>query len=185
MREITVKHGRLTWRRWYGTKMRLHSAFEQQKGSGHVFFFGFGAIAAYGPKTRKKRVGSISWKHGTEGLHGKNIWSVPTFLWARTHCFLWCKCGASVLIFLWLRPWIKTYYLSDANFQRINRLYCEYGQCKFLKGFVRLLMWRWLTVKKKRKTHSFHQTDQIILIEGGSGIMNHSYKTCMNHESLF
>ena len=33
--------------------MRLHSAFEQQKGSGHVFFFGFGAIAAYGPKTRK------------------------------------------------------------------------------------------------------------------------------------
>ena len=28
--------------------------FEQQKGSGLVFFFGFGAIGAYGPKTRKK-----------------------------------------------------------------------------------------------------------------------------------
>ena len=24
--------------------------------------------------------------------------------------------------------------------QRITRLYCEYGQCKLLKGFVRLLM---------------------------------------------
>ena len=52
--------------------MRLHSAFEQHKGSGLVLG-GFGAIAAYGPKTRKKRVGSISWKDGTEGLHGKNI----------------------------------------------------------------------------------------------------------------
>ena len=57
MRETTVKQGRLTWRRWYETKMRLHGAFELQKGSGLVFFFyGFGVIAAYGPKTRKKRV---------------------------------------------------------------------------------------------------------------------------------
>ena len=39
----------------YRTKMRLHSAFEQQKGSGLVFS-GFGAIAAHGPKSRKKRV---------------------------------------------------------------------------------------------------------------------------------
>jgi len=37
-RETTVKHGRLTWRRWYGTTMSLHSAFEQRKGSGLVFF---------------------------------------------------------------------------------------------------------------------------------------------------
>ena len=37
MRETTVKHGRLTRRRWYGTKMRLHSVFEQQKGSELVF----------------------------------------------------------------------------------------------------------------------------------------------------
>ena len=56
MCETTLRHGRLTWRRWYGTKMRLQSAFEQQKGSGLVFFFGFGAIATYDPKTRKKRV---------------------------------------------------------------------------------------------------------------------------------
>ena len=48
-RETTVKHGRLTWRRWYGTTMRLHSAFEQRKGSGLVFFFRFGAIPAYDP----------------------------------------------------------------------------------------------------------------------------------------
>ena len=36
--------------------MRSHSAFDKEKGSVLVFFFGFGAIAAYGPKTRKKRV---------------------------------------------------------------------------------------------------------------------------------
>ena len=32
------------------------------------------------PKPEKSESGSISCKHGTEGLHGKNIWSVPTFL---------------------------------------------------------------------------------------------------------
>ena len=31
------------------------------------------------PKPEKSESGSISCKHGTEGLHGKNIWSVPTF----------------------------------------------------------------------------------------------------------
>ena len=31
------------------------------------------------PKPEKSESGSISWKHGKEGLHGKNIWSVPTF----------------------------------------------------------------------------------------------------------
>ena len=33
-------------------------------------FLGFGAIAAYDPKTKK---------NGTDSLHGKDIWSVPTF----------------------------------------------------------------------------------------------------------
>ena len=31
------------------------------------------------PKPEKSESGSISCKHGTEGLHGKNIWPVPTF----------------------------------------------------------------------------------------------------------
>ena len=31
------------------------------------------------PKPEKSESGSISCKHGTEGLHGKNNWSVPTF----------------------------------------------------------------------------------------------------------
>ena len=34
--------------------MRLHSAFEQRKGSGLVFFFRFGPIAAYGPPNQEK-----------------------------------------------------------------------------------------------------------------------------------
>ena len=34
----------------------------------------------------KGKSGSISWKHVTEGLHGKNIWSVPTFFMG---AFLW------------------------------------------------------------------------------------------------
>ena len=32
-----------------------------------------------GPKPEKSESGTISCKHGMEGLHGKNIWSVPTF----------------------------------------------------------------------------------------------------------
>ena len=31
------------------------------------------------PKPEKSVSGSISCKHVTEGLHGKNIWSAPTF----------------------------------------------------------------------------------------------------------
>ena len=46
--------------------------FEQQKGSGLVFF-------SKKEKKKKSESESISCKHGTEGLHGKNIWSVPTF----------------------------------------------------------------------------------------------------------
>ena len=54
-RETTVKHGRLTWRRWYGTTMRLHSAFEQRKGSGLVFFFfPFWAHSRLWPQNQKK-----------------------------------------------------------------------------------------------------------------------------------
>ena len=59
-------------------------SFRTAKGVQTSFFFRF----CYGPKTRKKRVGSISWKRGTECLHGKNIWSVPTFLRVRAHFFL-------------------------------------------------------------------------------------------------
>ena len=55
MCKTAVKCGRLTWRRWHGTKMHLHCTFEQQKGS-ELIFCGFEAIAAYGPKTRKNWV---------------------------------------------------------------------------------------------------------------------------------
>ena len=55
--------------------------FRTAKGVQTRCFFGFGAIAAYGPKTKKSES-----KHGTEGLHGKSIWSVPPqFLWVWTH----------------------------------------------------------------------------------------------------
>ena len=88
MRETTVKHGRLTWRRWYGTKIRLLSAFEQQKEAGLVFFPVLEPLPPMAPKPEKSESGSISWKHGKEGLHGKNIWSVPTFLCFLTHFFV-------------------------------------------------------------------------------------------------
>ena len=53
MRETTVKHGRLTWRRWYGTKIRLLSAFEQQKEAGLVFFR-FWSHCCLWPQNQKK-----------------------------------------------------------------------------------------------------------------------------------
>ena len=57
--------------------------FRTAKGSRLGFFFRF-----WGHRQPEKgESGSISLKHGTEGLHGKNIWSVPTFLWVRTHFF--------------------------------------------------------------------------------------------------
>ena len=53
------------------------------------FFFGFGAIVWPMAKKPEK---IESGKRGTESLRSKNIWSVPTFLWVRTHFFfLWCK----------------------------------------------------------------------------------------------
>ena len=45
--------------------------FRTAKGVRTRFFFRFWAIAAYGPKTRKKRVRIHFMKNGTEGLHGK------------------------------------------------------------------------------------------------------------------
>ena len=57
------------------------------------FFFGFGAIVRpMAKKPEKIESGSVSWKRGTESLRGKNIWSVPTFLWVRTHFFF---CGVN------------------------------------------------------------------------------------------
>ena len=100
------------------------------------------------PKPEKSKSGSISWKHGTEGLHGKNIWSVPTFLWFRTLFFLWYKWGLSPLSFFWL----TRIFQRITRLIRINRVYCEYGQYKLLQGFVCLLMWRWLTLKKGKGT---------------------------------
>ena len=50
------------------------------------------------PKPEKSESGSISRKHGTEGLHGKNIWSVPTFF--RSGPIFSCSVnGALVAIF--------------------------------------------------------------------------------------
>ena len=54
MRETTVKQGRLTWRRWYETKMRLHGTFELQKGSGLVFFFRLWGHSRLWPQNQKK-----------------------------------------------------------------------------------------------------------------------------------
>ena len=49
--------------------MRLHCTFEQQKGPG-LIFFSFGAIAAYGPKTRKKP--------SLDPFHENMVWKVYT-----------------------------------------------------------------------------------------------------------
>ena len=76
--------------------MRLHSAFQQRKGSGLVFFFRFGAIAAYSPKTRKKRVRIHFMKTWYGRFTRQKYLAVPTFLWVRTHFFLWCKWGFSL-----------------------------------------------------------------------------------------
>ena len=64
MRETTVKHGRLTWRRWYGTKMRLPSAFEQQRESGLVFFR-FWSHCRLWPQNQKKA--------GPDTIHEKMV----------------------------------------------------------------------------------------------------------------
>ena len=85
-RETTVKHGRLTRRTWYGTKMLLNSAFEQQTGSGLVFFFFrfWGHSPAYGQKARKNRVRIRFMKT----WYGKFMQQkYLTILWVRTHFF--------------------------------------------------------------------------------------------------
>ena len=69
-------------------KMRLQSAFEHQKESGLAFFFGFGAIAAYGPQTRKMRV-RIHFMKTWFGRFTREKYLVRTnFLWVGTHFFL-------------------------------------------------------------------------------------------------
>ena len=54
---------RFPWRHLsplYGTKMRLHSAFEQQKGSGLVFFRFWSHSRLWPQKQKKSESGSIS-----------------------------------------------------------------------------------------------------------------------------
>ena len=48
------------------------------------------------PKPEKSESGSISCKHGTEGLHGKNNWSVPTFF--RSGRIFSCSVNGAVIV---------------------------------------------------------------------------------------
>ena len=146
MRETTVKHGRLTWRRWYGRNMRLHSAFKQQKGSGLVFG-GFWGHSRLWPPNQKKASLDPFHENMVRKVYMAKI-SGPYQLFYGTLFFLWYKWGLSPLFFFWL----TRIFQRITRLIRINRVYCEYGQYKLLQGFVRLLMWRWLTLKKGKGT---------------------------------
>ena len=50
------------------------------------------------PKPEKSESGSISCKHGTEGLHGKNNWSVPTFF--RSGRIFSCSVNGALIYFV-------------------------------------------------------------------------------------
>lgn len=80
---------RPTRKRRYGTRSRLHSALEQQKGvrRTHVFSPVPRSWPPMASKPEKSGSGFISWKRGTDSLRGKNIWSVPAFYWVRTYGF--------------------------------------------------------------------------------------------------
>ena len=69
--------------------------FWTAKGVRSCCFFSVFFGLAMAPKLEKSESGSISWKHGTEGLRSKNIWSIPIFLWVQTHFFCSIN-GASV-----------------------------------------------------------------------------------------
>ena len=146
MRETTVKHGRLTWRRWYGRKMRLHSAFEQQKGSGLVFG-GFWGHSRLWPPNQKKASLDPFHENMVRKVYMAKI-SGPYQLFYGTLFFLWYKWGLSPLFF----------FLADANFPTDNPSHTDKPCLLWIRpiqitsGFVRLLMWRWLTLKKGKGT---------------------------------
>ena len=156
MRETTVKHGRLTWRRLYGRNMRLHSAFEQQKGSG-LFWGGFGAIAAYGRQTRKKQV----WIHFMKTWYGRFTWQkylVRTNFFMGPFFFLWYKWGLSPLFF----------FLADANFPTDNPSHTDKPCLLWIRPIqitsgVCLSSNVTMIDLEKWKRYSFHRADQIIL----------------------
>ena len=88
-RETTVTPRQAHKKKMVRNEDALQSAFEHQKLSGLVFlFFGFGAIAAYGPQTRKKRV-RIHFMKTWFGRFTRPKYLVRTnFLWVGTHFFL-------------------------------------------------------------------------------------------------
>ena len=65
MCKTAVKCGRLTWRRWHGTKMHLHYTFEQKKGS-ELIFCGSEAM----PQNQKKPSPDL--------FHENMVWKVYT-----------------------------------------------------------------------------------------------------------
>ena len=156
MRETTVKHGRLTWRRWYGRNMRLHSAFKQQKGSGLVFG-GFWGHSRLWPPNQKKASLDPFHENMVRKVYMAKI-SGPYRLFYGTLFFLWYKWGLSPLFL----------FLADTNFPTDNPSHTD-KPC---------LLWIWpiqitsgvclssnvtMIDLEKRKRYSFHQADQIIL----------------------
>ena len=127
--------------------MRLHSAFEQQKGSGHVFFFWFWGHSRLWPQNQKK----ASRIHFNENMVRKVYTAkisgpYQLFYGPRPIVFSGVNMVLQSLFFSGYGPELRRIICLTRIFQRItrliriNRLYCEYGQCKLLKGFVRLLM---------------------------------------------
>ena len=156
MRETTVKHGRLTRRRWYGRNMRLHSAFEQQKGSGLVFG-GFWGHSRLWPPNQKKASLDPFHENMVRKVYMAKI-SGPYQLFYGTLVFLWYKWGLSPLFF----------FLADANFPTDNPSHTDQPCLLWIRpiqitsGVCSSSNVTMIDLEK-RKRYSFHQADQIIL----------------------
>ena len=156
MRETTVKHGRLTWRRWYGRNMRLHSAFEQQKGSGLVFG-GFWGHSRLRPPNQKKASLDPFHENMVRKVYMAKI-SGPYQLFYGTLFFLWYKWGLSPFFF----------FLADANFPTDNPSHTDKPCLLWIRpiqitsGVCSSSNVTMIDLEK-RKRYSFHQADQIIL----------------------
>ena len=143
MRETTVKHGRLTWRRWYGRNMRLHSAFEQQKGSGLVFG-GFWGHSRLWPPNQKKA--------SLDPFHENMVRKVYM-----------AKISGPYQLF-----YGTLFFLADANFPTDNPSHTDKPCLLWIRpiqitsGVCSSSNVTMIDLEK-RKRYSFHQADQIIL----------------------
>ena len=106
------------------------------------------------PKPEKSESGSISCKHGTEGLYGKNNWSVPTFL--RSGPIFFCSVNGAIASALWpfleifkMLSFFEYYLFFGAVFCIEFREFYFLTQTEYFAWAIAFALWPILAIFKK------------------------------------